>query len=1145
MVNREVYLIDPSTRKLVNEGVATVNEDNSPHAQKVLRYELETFVCEGQYEKGLSLILESYLRNLQQPSQPAVWVSGFYGSGKSHLIKMLKALWIDTRFEDGATARGIANLSQNVKESLQELSVQGKRHGGLHAASGTLKSGAEGSVRLTLLGIVFKSVGLPAQYPQARFVMWCKKEGIEAQVRKEVEQQGRIWEEELDNLHVAEVLARALVTVKPELFASTQSCIDSLNNMYPYVSDISTDQMIKAISQALTRDNKFPLTLIALDEVQQYIGEDAQRALEIQEVVEACSKSFGGKLLFIGTGQTAVTGTTNLKKLEGRFKVRIELSDTDVDTVVRKVILAKKPEAKIPIEHVMRTNLGEISRHLANTTLGHRDVDLNYFVQDYPILPVRRRFWEAALRVLDPTGTDSQLRNQLSMIHKAIKDNVDKPIGNVIPADYLYFDAANRLLQSRMLPRKVYEQTMLWMQGTEDQKLMARACGLVFLISKLGNHNKDLGIRATVNTLADLLLENLEEGSASLRSKLPDLLDSCDLLMKVKDEYRIQTEESAAWYDEFVNHKETLSNQAHQIDEERNVRIQAQCRSIMQNLSISQGVSKVPREILPTFGGSLPSDADKRVYVWFRDGWSIDEHSVHADARQAGMQSPTIFVFIPKKSADELRHNLIEYKAASATLEKPQQSTSPDSIEARSSIETIRQNALERIEEILKEALAHARVFQAGGNELEGENLRAKIINAAINALQRLFPQFSLADHSGWGKVYENAKKGAPDALKAVGFEGEVANHPVCSAVLGFIANGKEGKHIRMHYEGAPYGWPGDAIDGALQVLLTAGNIRAYDDRGRQIDPKDLERKAIGKTTFKVERYTISTPQRIQIRKVLQKAGISAKQGEELSAVPKFLDVLRELANAAGGDPPQPLRPNTAILEEISMASGNEQLLVLYQYSEELLEAIDRWRNLQERIAQRMEQWNILTRLLHHAKGIENIEVIESQVRTIEQQRQLLDEPDPIAPLVAKLAQILREQLNTLSRRYEKLYQGGISTLSQDPQWQQLEPEERQQLLIQFNLSEKELPTIKLDTTADILETLEKLSCTMFEDKIAALPTRFEQLLQHIAEILEPHAQVFSLPRRTLKTEREIEDWLLEVRRQLREALQRGPIILQ
>ncbi|HQB08049.1 MAG TPA: hypothetical protein PK712_09325, partial [Rectinema sp.] len=114
MVNREVYLIDPSTRKLVNEGVATVNEDNSPHAQKVLRYELETFVCEGQYEKGLSLILESYLRNLQQPSQPAVWVSGFYGSGKSHLIKMLKALWIDTRFEDGATARGIANLSQNV-----------------------------------------------------------------------------------------------------------------------------------------------------------------------------------------------------------------------------------------------------------------------------------------------------------------------------------------------------------------------------------------------------------------------------------------------------------------------------------------------------------------------------------------------------------------------------------------------------------------------------------------------------------------------------------------------------------------------------------------------------------------------------------------------------------------------------------------------------------------------------------------------------------------------------------------------------------------------------------------------------------------------------------------------------------------------
>lgn len=128
----------------------------------------------------------------------------------------------------------------------------------------------------------------------------------------------------------------------------------------------------------------------------------------------------------------------------------------------------------------MQTNLGEISRHLAGTTIGHRADDIQFFPQDYPILPVRRRFWENTLRVLDQTGTDSQLRNQLSMIHKVIQTNVDAPVGSVVPADYLYFDAADKLLQSRILPRKVHEKTMVWAKGTDDQRLMARSCGLVF-----------------------------------------------------------------------------------------------------------------------------------------------------------------------------------------------------------------------------------------------------------------------------------------------------------------------------------------------------------------------------------------------------------------------------------------------------------------------------------------------------------------------------------------------------------------------------------------------------------------------------------------------------------------------------------------
>ena len=117
--NRDIYLKDPSTWKLVNEGVANVNDERTSQAMVVLRYELETFVCDGQYEKGIEHVLDTYLKNIDQAQQPAVWVSGFYGSGKSHLVKMLRALWDDTVFEDGATARGISNLPQNISDLLK------------------------------------------------------------------------------------------------------------------------------------------------------------------------------------------------------------------------------------------------------------------------------------------------------------------------------------------------------------------------------------------------------------------------------------------------------------------------------------------------------------------------------------------------------------------------------------------------------------------------------------------------------------------------------------------------------------------------------------------------------------------------------------------------------------------------------------------------------------------------------------------------------------------------------------------------------------------------------------------------------------------------------------------------------------------
>jgi hypothetical protein len=1143
MKNRDIYLKDPSDSRLINLGVANVNDDRSASAMSVLRYELETFVCDGQYKKGLQLILETFLKNVSQPQQPAVWVSGFYGSGKSHLIKMLRALWEDTVFSDGASARGIANLPLEVKDCLKELSVQGKRHGGLHAVSGTLGAGAQDkTVRMALLSLIFRSVGLPEQYNITRFMLWLKKEGISEQVKNHVMENGYDWEEEIADPSVAEGIYAALCDIRPGTFSRNSVVTEVIPKIYPIVNDVSAEEMLSAIRLALTKDNQFPLTLIVLDEVQQYIGEDAQRSIEVQEAVESCCKNIGGKLLFIGTGQTAITGTSNLKKLEGRFTVRVELSDADVEAVIRQVVLAKKPEAKAEIMQVMDANIGEISRHLKGSAIGHNQKDRDYFSLDYPVLPVRRRLWELIFRALDQTGTDSQLRNQLSMIHKLIQTSLEKPLGHVIAADHLYFDAADKLLQTRILPRRLYDATKRDIEGNDDEKLRARASGLIFLLNRLCAANHETGLKTTIDTLADLMVENLNEGSAELRKKLPLVLSDCQQLMKVGDEYRIQTEESTAWNDDYAHQRQNLNNDFSKIDHEREERIKKHFEKILPRKSLSHGKSKVERTLYPVFDAGLPNDAGKKICIWLRSAWSCQEKSVQVEAGQAGNDSPVIFVFIPKGSGDELRHNLIDFKAASITLEKKGLPNTAEGKEARLAMETIQHKADERIEELLAAAFQGVRVFQGGGSEISGNNLKDMIFEAAENSLLRLYPQFAMADNANWHKVYENAKKGSPEPLKAIGDSGPAHENPVCKAILSFIGNGKNGQDIRNNFENPPYGWSRDAVDGGLQSLLVTGHLLAGDERGQRIEAIKLERRDISKISFKAESVTLETKQRIAIRGVMQKLQISCKPGLELDSMLDFLQQMQKLRASAGGEPPLPARPAAEFLAEIARCSGNEQLLAVFERKDQLNAAIEEWQKTVEQIKENLPLWQNLQKLLAYAEGLAAAENPAAQAQTIEKSRLMLESRDTLNHLISELTGLLRTELNELKEKWEKERQRGESRLAEDENWQQLAEIQQQDLLIRYSLTAAETPQFKLESTEKILETLGKTDLSSLKDRIDAMSGRYEKLLSAAAKLLEPEIQEVCLPGATLKDKDDIEEWLDDVRNILISKINIGPI---
>ena len=323
-----------------------------------------------------------------------------------------------------------------------------------------------------------------------------------------------------------------------------------------------------------------------------------------------------------------------------------------------------------------------------------------------------------------------------------------------------------------------------------------------------------------------------------------------------------------------------------------------------------------------------------------------------------------------------------------------------------------------------------------------------------------------------------------------------------------------------------------------------AGLIRAADERGTHVDPKDLERKAIGKAMFKVESTDGHDAQRIQIRKVMQRLGVQAKQGEELASVPPFLQKALELAERAGGDAPRPERPSTAALEDIRLAAGNEQLLAIYNRRDELKQAFEVWEEQAKRIEARWPAWGRLQSLLRYAEPLSEAATHKVQAKSILDGRLLLSDPDPVMPMVLALAQLLRDELNALSARYEEQFERGFELLEQDPNWQKLEPEQRHERLDRQGLTQAQKPQIRVQSDAEIAATLAAVSISSLRDRVVAMPSRFGQIALEAAQILEPKARRATLPSGTLKTDDDVDQWVAQATATLKEQLHEGPVIV-
>jgi hypothetical protein len=1144
MINREIYFRDPTTIELLNNGVSKVSEFGDDQRQlRTLRFELESFVCDGEYARGMERILKAYLDGLGREEQKAVWVSGFFGSGKSHLVKMLRYLWTDYTFADGATARSLVRVPPEIGDLLKELSTRSKPLGGLQAAAGTLGAGSMNNVRLAFIQLILRSVGLPEDLAHARFMLWLRSEGLEAAVAKTLQDAGCDLWDEVVNMNYSVKLAEALLSAAPK-YGTVPNVQEAIRTGFPEVTSPTITEALDFLKQVFGDRHGLPCTLLVVDEVQQFIGENIQRAMDVQEIAEHCCTELNQRLLLIGTGQSALTGTPSLQRLQARFAVRVQLSDTDVESVIRQTVLRKKPEVDPVITQTLGTSQGELARHLQNTRFAANSEDNQFLVADYPLLPTRRRFWEKVLRNTDHSGTKAQLRSQLQIVFEATKQTAAANVGTVVPADFIYDQISTDLLNSGELEREYDEIIRKQRNGTADGDLRSSLCALIFLIGKLPRTpGADDGVRANAETLVDLLVSDLKTDRPRLEQQVPALLkqlvDSGNL-MAVESEYRLQTREGVVWTQDFNRRRTAVLSDEQRINSRRVELLRDAVKLALKPVSLQQGTSRQPRKLISELSSSRPGSNSDEVTLWMRDGWSDEPTSVLNDARAAGVDSALLFGFLPRLYHEELRQAIAAQVAAQETLDAHGPAGTPEAIEARKAIETHLAVAAHRIKEMLGYITGGAKVYLGGGDEADGIELADKAQLAANNALERLFPQFSEADHANWGQVVTRARAGDPGSLSQVAYAGDPTKNPVCRRVLDQIGAGKKGKDLRDYFGGAPFGWPKDAIDGALYALLVAGNLRATLN-GQPVN-YTLPQNQIGVANFYVDVPPLDVSQRLNLKALFQKAGVTTQNGKESDAAGQFLLKLLELAAAAGGGAPLPESPDTKDVKALQTLSGNAQLLKIHEQKDALTVALTAWKKNADAIAKRWPAWQRLLELCNFAKGLPEANACTVSMDAITTGRSLLADPDPVPELTKQLVAALRTAVGKLQNDLAAAFTAGEARLSDSQAWGKLTEEQRTGLRSTCELKPPAKEPIGSDD--EVLSALSSRTLPYRRNLLDAVPQRFARALEEASRLIEPKAQRVTLPGATIHNAAELEQWLADARTRVEEKLKEGTVIL-
>ena len=537
---------DDIDRKI--NGVVKVDQDTAD----VLAQEVKEYVITKDIRKHMITFFNNYGESFNEPTADVgVWISGFFGSGKSHFLKMLSYMlenkevegkkvedYFREKFDDEATFMPIQKAVQAPTDTiLFNIDIEGSINKD------------ETAVLRVFAKMFYNYLGFYGENLKvAKLEQFVAKQGKTEEFRRVFEEKnGASWLESRDAFAFFEDdVVETLVEVLGMSETAAHNWFDGTETV-----EMSIAQLVSEMKEYVdTKPSNFRL-LFMIDEVGQYVGDSKDLLLNLQSVTEKIGSECNGKIWVVCTGQESIdeiikTRTDEFSRIQARFKTRLSLTSSSADEVIQKRILKKKEDVTPALIDVYNTN-ESVLRNLFSFTDSILDIkgysSSKEFARNFPFVPYQFIIMQKVFSEIRKHGNSGKHlsggeRSMLSGFQEAAQKIEDKDEYALAPF-YLFYDTVHTFLDSSI--RRVIERCQKAADnndGIEQQDV--DVLKLLYLVRYIDD------VKANLDNIVILMADDIRIDKIIMREQVRDSLNrllSQNYIGRTGDTYNFLTDE--------------------------------------------------------------------------------------------------------------------------------------------------------------------------------------------------------------------------------------------------------------------------------------------------------------------------------------------------------------------------------------------------------------------------------------------------------------------------------------------------------------------------------------------------------------------------------------------------------------------------